>query len=64
MLHYMTRDQVKEILDRVRSWPAADQEKLVRFVDEIEQRYADDDITDQEWEVSRKACRSARLGDR
>ena len=51
MLHYMTRDQVKEILDRVRTWPHEDQEKVVRFVDQVEQRHAEDDISDQEWDV-------------
>ena len=45
----MTRDQVKEILDRVLSWPADDQEKVARFVREVEQRR--DDITDEEWEI-------------
>ena len=47
----MTRDQVKEILDRVLAWPTDDQEKVVRFVREVEERRADDDITDEEWEI-------------
>jgi hypothetical protein len=47
----MTRDQVKEILDRVLSWPPDDQEKLARFVREIEQRRGDDEITDEEWKI-------------
>ena len=47
----MTGDQVKEILDRVLAWPAGDQEKVARFVREVEQRRADDDITDEEWEI-------------
>jgi hypothetical protein len=47
----MIRNQVKEILDRVLSWPPDDQEKLVRFVDEIEHRHADDDISEEEWEI-------------
>jgi len=47
----MTRDQVKEILDRVLTWPPDDQEKVARFVREVEQRRAGDDITDEEWKV-------------
>jgi hypothetical protein len=42
---------VKEILNRVLSWPADDQEKVARFVREVEQRRADDDITNGEWEI-------------
>jgi hypothetical protein len=42
---------VKEILERVLSWPADDQEKVAQFVREVEQRRADDDITDQQWEI-------------
>jgi hypothetical protein len=42
----MTRDQVKEILDRVLSWPADDQEKFVRFVSELEQWREADEIAD------------------
>ena len=57
---FMTRDQVKEILDRVLAWPADDQEKVARFMREVEQRRADDDITDEEWEIIE--ARAARRG--
>jgi hypothetical protein len=56
----MTRDQVKEILERVTSWPPEDQERLVRIIDEIEQRHADD-ITDEEWEVIEARARRREL---
>jgi hypothetical protein len=54
----MSRNEVKEILERVLSWPAEDQRMLVRFVDEMEQRHASDDITDEEWRVIK--ARAAR----
>jgi hypothetical protein len=47
----MTRDQFKEILNRVLSWPPDDQEKVARFVREVEQRRADDDFGEEEWEI-------------
>jgi hypothetical protein len=47
----MTRNQVKEILDRVLNLPPDDQEKVARFVREVEQRRADDDIGEEEWEI-------------
>ena len=47
----MTRDQVKEILNRVLTWPPDDQERLARFAHEIERRRAGDDITDEEWKI-------------
>jgi hypothetical protein len=47
----MTKDQVKELLDRVLTWPEDDQEKLAQFVREVEQLRAGDDITVEEWRI-------------
>jgi hypothetical protein len=47
----MTKDQVKEIHDRVLTWPQADQEKVAHFVRQVEQGRAGDDITDDEWTI-------------
>lgn len=47
----MTREQVKEILDRVLTWPAEDQEKVAAFVCAVEQLRLEDDLTDEEWEI-------------
>jgi hypothetical protein len=47
----MTKDQVKEILDRVLTWPPEDQERIVRFANEVEQRRAGDDLTEEEWKI-------------
>lgn len=47
----MTREQVKEILDRVLTWPEADQEKVARFVEVVEQHRASDDLSDHDWDV-------------
>ena len=47
----MTKDQVKEILDRVLNWPPDDQEKVARFVRAVEERRGGDDITDEEWKL-------------
>jgi hypothetical protein len=47
----MTKEQVKAILDRVLTWPEDEQERVARFVREIERRRGDDDITDDEWKI-------------
>ena len=47
----MKKDDVKAVLGRVLSWPPDEQEKVARFVREVEQRRADDDIGEEEWEI-------------
>jgi len=47
----MITDEVKEILDRVLSWPPEDQEKLAQFVNEFEQWRASDELTDEDWKI-------------
>ena len=59
----MTKDQVKEILDRVLTWQQADQDKVVRFVREVEQRRTDDDITGDEWLVIEQRAARRDLAD-
>jgi hypothetical protein len=53
LFHYigaMTKEQVKEILDRVLAWPQEDQEKVARFVRQVEQARSDD-LTEEEWKI-------------
>ncbi len=46
----MTKNQVKEILDKVLTWPQEDQEKVAHFARAVERR-RDDNITDEEWAI-------------
>ena len=47
----MTKQQVKDILDRVLTWPLEDQDRVARFVRQLEESVSADDITDEEWKI-------------
>ncbi len=47
----MTKEQVKEILDRVLTWSEADQAKVTRFIQVVEQHRGSDDLSDDEWAI-------------
>jgi hypothetical protein len=47
----MSKDQVKDILDRVLTWPPEDQERVARFAREVEQRRGGEDLTGEEWRI-------------
>ncbi len=42
---------MKEILDRVLTWPVEEQEKVAQFICAVEQLRVEDDITDEEWKI-------------
>ena len=54
----MTKDEVKEILDRGLTWSAADQEKVARFARNVEERLGDD-VSDEEWKVIEERASAA-----
>jgi len=40
----MEREQLEEIVERVMTWPEEDQEKMLRFVQELEEWAAQDSV--------------------
>jgi hypothetical protein len=58
------KDDVKAVLDRVLTWPPDDQEKVARFVREVEQRRADDDIGEEEWVEEQQASGNVAILER
>jgi hypothetical protein len=60
----MTRQQLKDILERVMTWSQEDQERVARFVQQLEQGFSADDITDEEWKIiEERAARRDIAGD-
>jgi len=54
----MTKEQVKEILDRIRTWSPEDQERVARFAQELELAQGDDGLSDTEWKlIEQRAAR-------
>ena len=47
----MTKEQVKEILDRVFTLSEEDQERVARFVQQVEERREGDEISEEEWTI-------------
>jgi hypothetical protein len=47
----MTKEQVKDILDRVLTWSQADQEKVARFARQVERGRDGEDISEEAWRI-------------
>jgi predicted transcriptional regulator len=59
----MTRESIENLLDRVAAWPEEDQEKIARFIDEIEAKQRDVyKLTDQERQAVRRGLAEMRAG--
>ncbi len=45
---FMPKKEVKDTLDRVLSWPEEDQDKVMRFVEQLEEWRSADEVTGDE----------------
>jgi hypothetical protein len=60
----MTKEQVKQVLERVLTWPHEAQEELVRSALDIERRHVGDgELTQADWKIIEERSRDARGGD-
>ena len=59
----MTREGIESLLERVASWPEEDQDRLVRFVGEIEAAHsAEDELSEEDYAAIERSIAEADAG--